>query len=113
MASPKNAHAMSTYFGQGFSDKYGHGAKFNRNKARWSWDNILMDLSVKETEELVDYYFTTPSQNTHSLDWFFFNYDKLLDAKTKMIADRDALKLLRERSQERTEEWRRRNSDKH
>lgn len=110
MASPKQAHTLSSYFGQQYKEYYGYEQQFNRNKARWSWDNILMDLSVDETKALLDYYFTTVSTNGHSLDWFFYNYDKLAEAKGKSDKDSVALKAIRERSRLRTEEWRNKNS---
>lgn len=110
MTSPKQAHTLSSYFGQQFKKKYGFEHKFNRNKARWSWDNILMDMTLTETKDLIDYYFTTVSPNGHTLEWFFYNYDKLAEAKEKMDADRQRLAVIREATRRRTEEWRKKNS---
>jgi hypothetical protein len=106
MTSPKQAHTLSTYFGKKFKEKYGFEHKFNRNKARWSWDNILMDMTLSETQDLIDYYFGTINPSGHTLEWFFYNYDKLAEAKEKTDADRKALAILREQSKQRAEEWR-------
>lgn len=106
MSTPKQAHILSHHFGQAFKKKYGFDHKFNRNKARWSWDNILMDMTMDETKALIDYYFTTISPNGHTLEWFFYNYDKLAEAKEKVDEDRRALAEIRERTRIRTEEWR-------
>lgn len=110
MTSPKQAHTLSTYFGQQFKSKYGFDHRFNRNKARWSWDNILMDMTLTETKDLIDYYFTTVSPNGHTLEWFFYNYDKLAEAKEKTDADQKSLALIREASKKRAEEWRKKKS---
>lgn len=110
MTTPKQAHALSTYFGKKFKERYGYEQKFNRNKARWSWDNLLMDYTLDETKALIDYYFETVSPNNHNLDWFFYNYDKLAEAKEKTDADRKRLEVIREASRKRSEEWRKKNS---
>lgn len=101
---------MSSYFGQQYKEKYGYDHRFNRNKARWSWDNILMDMTLTEAKELIDYYLTTVSPNGHTLEWFFYNYDKLAEAKEKTDADRKRLALIREATRLRTEEWRKKQS---
>ena len=110
MATPKQAHTLTTYYGNKYKEKYGFEAKTNRYKARWGWDAILMDMSEKDTKSLVDYYFTTISPNGHDLDWFFYNYDKLAEAKEKSDADAKAQAVIRERTRRATEEWRKKNS---
>lgn len=111
MSTPKQAHTLSTYFGNKFKGKYGYEHKFNRNKARWSWDNILMDMTMDEAKALIDFYFTTANTSGHSLEWFFYNYDKLAEAKEKTDEDRAALARIREQSRIRTEEWRKKHGN--
>lgn len=106
MATPKQAHALVTYFGKKYKAKYGFAPKVNRYSARWGFDSILMDMSNSDAEELIDYYFMTVSPSGHALDWFFYNYEKLSEAKEKTDADRKSLADIRERTRKRTEEWR-------
>jgi hypothetical protein len=106
MATPKQAHTLVSYFGKQYKAKYGFDPKVNRYKARWGFDAILMDMSVDEAKALIDYYFGTVSPSGHDLDWLFYNYDKLAEAKEKTDADRAALAVLREQSKKRAEEWR-------
>lgn len=106
MTAPKQAHILSSYFAQQFKAKYGYDHKFNRNKARWSWDNILMDMTMDEAKSLVDYYMSTVSTNGHTLEWFFYNYDKLEEAKQKVDEDMASLAEIRRRTKISTEEWR-------
>lgn len=110
MATPKQAHALTTYFGQQFKEKYGFEPKLNRYKARWGFDAVLMDMTADDAKALLDYYLSTASPNTHSLEWFFYNYDKLAEAKEKTDEDVAALAEIREQSRIRTEEWRKRRS---
>lgn len=110
MATPKQAHALVTYFGKKSKEKYGFDPKVNRYAARWGFDSILMDMSSKDAEALIDYYFQTVSPNGHSLDWFFYNYEKLAEAKEKTDADRKRLAEIRKATKKRTEEWRQKHS---
>lgn len=110
MATPKQAHALVTYFGKKYKEKYGFDYKANRYAARWGFDSILMDMDVKGAEALIDYYFQTVSPSGHDLTWFFYNYEKLAEAKEKTDADRKAQAIIRERTRVATEEWRKRKS---
>lgn len=106
MATPKQAHALTTYFGQQYVEKYGYKPKLNRYSARWGFDSILMDMSSKDVKALIDYYFQTLSPNGHTLDWFFYNYERLAEAKEKTDADRERLAKIRKATKARAEEWR-------
>lgn len=110
MATPKQAHALVTYFGQQYKKKYHVDPKLNRYAARWGFDSMLMDMSETEVKGLIDYYLATVNPSGHTLDWFFYNYEKLAEAKEKTDADRAALAEIRERTRKRTEEWRARKS---
>jgi hypothetical protein len=108
MATPKQAHALVTYFSQQYEKKYGIKPSVNRYAARWGFDSILMDTDTVGAKALIDYYFETISTNGHSLEWFFYNYEKLETAKRKRDEDAAARAVLREQSRVRTEEWRKR-----
>lgn len=110
MATPKQAHALVTYFGQQYKKKYGIDPKVNRYAARWGFDSILMDMTADETKGLIDYYLTTLSPSGHTLDWFFYNYEKLAEAKERRDDDAASLARIRKETQRRTEEWRARKS---
>lgn len=106
MATPKQAHALTSYFVAKSKGRYGLAPKVNRNTARWNWDGMLEDMTEAEARELIDYYFTTQSTNGHTLDWFFYNYDKLLDTKKVIDADQELSARIREDTKRRVEEWR-------
>lgn len=106
MATPKEAHTLVSYFGKQYKAKYGIEPRVNRYKARWGFDAMLMDMKVEDCKSLLDYYLQTASPNGHDLEWLFYNYEKLAEAKEKTDADRAALAVLREQSRARVEEWR-------
>lgn len=108
MATPKEAHALVSYFGKQYKERYGIQPKLNRYTARWGFDPILMDMSSEDIKGLIDYYFETVSTNGHALNWFFSNYEKLADAREKRDQDEASLRRIREETRKRTEEWRKR-----
>lgn len=110
MATPKQAHAMVSYFGKKYKEKYAIEPRLNRYSARWGFDSVLMDMSEAEAKALVDYYFETQSLNGHSLEWFFYNYEKLAESMANRDEDAASLAAIREQSKRRAEEWRKKKS---
>lgn len=108
MAKPtaQQCHAMTSYYKKAFQEKYKYEPNVNRNTARWNWEGILTDMPASKAKELVDFYFSTTSQKQHSLDWFFYNYDKLIESLSDLEKDRLRRKQLREESEKRAAEWR-------
>lgn len=110
MATPKQAHALVTYFGQKYKEKYAVAPKANRYAARWGFDSLLMDLTTDEVKALIDYYFETINPSGHTLDWFLYNYEKLAEAMENRDEDAASLARIREQTKRRTEEWRNKKS---
>lgn len=106
MADAKTCHALTTYYLNGYQGKYGQKPVVNRNKARWGFDSVLEDLKPAAVMKLIDFYFSTSSTTRHSLEWFFYNYDKLIEKKAEYDRDEADRKKLREESRLRVEEWR-------
>lgn len=106
MATREQAHTMVSYYAKKYKETYKVKPAMNRYAARWGFDDVITDMSVDEAKALVDYYFTTISTNGHSLDWFFYNYEKLAVAMEKANEDRARLAKIREETKRRTEEWR-------
>lgn len=105
MPDAKTSHAMVSYFAAQYKKKYGKAPIMNRYAARWGFDSMLRDMPQAEVKSLVDYYFTTNSPNGHQLDWFFYNYEKLMRTKLDFDADQEELAKIREATRKRTEEW--------
>lgn len=110
MPTAKQAHTLVSHFVKCYEKKYGEKPVINRYSARWGFDAVLMEVSEKETKELIEYYFLTASANNHQLDWFFYNYDKLIIAKRRDDADIEETARIRANTQARVEEWRKKKS---
>lgn len=99
---------MTSYYVKKFQGRYGETADpvINRYAAKWGWEALLSDYNMVVAKELVDYYFTTASTNRHKLDWFFYNYEKLIKAMAEGKEDRAHRQKLMEESKARAERWR-------
>lgn len=102
----QQCHAMTTYYSKKYSEVTGKSTVVNRNKARWGFESVLMDFSPVETRELIDYYLE--HYNTPSIDWFLFNYDKVVVAKQEHNEKEKVAEKRRQQTAERLEEWRNR-----
>lgn len=106
MATAKDCHALTSHYIKVYTSKYGTKPVVNRNTARWGFDSILYDMTVKEAYDLVDYYLETNSSVDHSLQWFFNNYDRLLTHREDAKKDAEHRRRVRQESEQRVKEWR-------
>lgn len=112
MVTAKDCHALITYYEKKFKEKYNTAAVVNRNTAKWGFDTILKGMSPQETKELLDYWFSIDTQNRHRIDWFFYNYEKLIDARAAQSEDGILRQHLRSESEDRVRKWRERRGNK-
>lgn len=111
MVSAHDAHALVSYFKKAYTNKYGVEPSLNRYKARYGAESVLMDMDAEVAKELIEFYFTTPSQNAHSIDGFFYNYEKLLTSMEAKKVDDARREEIRSATRERTEQWNARRSE--
>jgi hypothetical protein len=102
----KDCHELTSYYAKVFKEKYGSAPNVNRHTARWGFDSVLQGMSKQEAKDLLDFYFETPSERKHNLDWFFYNYDKLVESKSDVEETRQQYQRLMEESKIRAEAWR-------
>lgn len=108
MAKPtaQQCHAMTTYFVKQYESVLGRATVVNRNKTRWGFEAILMDFTAEQTKSLIDYYlehYASPN-----VEWFLFNYDKVVEAKQDQEERQKTAAKRREETARRLEEWRNR-----
>lgn len=102
----QQCHALTSYYAKQYEEKLGKPAVYNRNKARWSWDSILMDYSPGQVRVMVDFYIEHwPEPN---LEWFFYNYEKVDSAIADHNQEEQIRRHRREMTQKRLDEWRER-----
>lgn len=106
MATAKDCHEMTSYYEKLYKAHYKSAPNVNRVTARWNFDSVLKSLSKAETKSLLEFYFTTASTVRHDLEWFFYNYNKLIKSMEETEVDRAHRQKLMEESKKRSERWR-------
>lgn len=101
-------HAMTTYYVNTYNEYFDRAPRVNRNKARWGWDGILQDMSATEAKSLVDFWLSDKSAANQDLEWFFYNYDKLMELRDEQARQYARRKALMEESRKRAAEWKER-----
>lgn len=102
----QQCHAMTTYFVNACREATGKTPVVNRNTAKPGWKGMLIDFSVPEARDIVDYYVS--HYEDPRLVWFLYNYDKVVTEKREADENRAAQQKRRHETQERLEEWRKR-----
>lgn len=101
----QDCHVLITYFAKVYREKYGNSPVINRYRARYGFESVLMDMPMDEAKSLIDFYFVTVSTNRHSLDWFFNNYDKIINNRNEFEVEQERRKQQRLETQERVARW--------
>lgn len=105
-AKAAECHALTTYYIKKYKEKYGIAPVVNRNVAKIQFENMLMDYNSEEIRNLIDFFFTTESSNSHKISTLFYGYDKLVDAMRLHDQDVAFREKLKEETKRRAEEWR-------
>lgn len=105
MATAAECHKLTDFYKKIYKAKYGVGPKINQYSARWGFDAMLRDMPATEIKNLLEYYLLTSSPNSHSLDWLFYNYEKVREAHEVAVEDAKRRVELRAASKKRAEEW--------
>ena len=108
MATPTKVqiNALMTFFIKCYVGKYGAAPKdFNRNREKWGFSDMIVDLSVSRAQDVIQYYFET-SRFSHPVRHLLYNYDKFSQDMQDAIEDKIKLAELRAESKIRVEQWR-------
>lgn len=58
----------------------------NRHREKWAMNDVIESVGYDRARELLEYYFHV-NNSGHSLQWFFYNFDRLDDMKRKLEED--------------------------
>lgn len=103
--TPQQCHALITHYIARYEEVVGSKPSLNRNKARWGFESILMDHSAEESRSIIDYFLDHYEPN---IDWFLWNYEKVVEAREEYVKNQDAINHRREETQKRLDAWRER-----
>jgi hypothetical protein len=89
MAKPtaQACHAMTSYYIGRYTETRGHAPIVNRNKARYTFEGLLMDYTSTEVKQIIDYFI---EHYERDLEWFNYNYEKVVKARQEALAEKFA-----------------------
>lgn len=86
MAKPTPAQrtALTEYYMKSYEAEHGHAPIVNRNKANFTMDALLRDLTKADAQSLLDYFIVHYDKD---LEWFNYNYEKVIVAQQEYLQE--------------------------
>lgn len=82
------AKTLLDYYSKKYLAAYREKPVINFYRERWGMEEIAKSVGVVGAKELIDYYFTLTKWH-HPLDYFYRNYDKLLETMELRRRDKE------------------------
>lgn len=98
------ANKLLDYFKKKAKEIHGVDVVINRNKSKYAIAEMLADLSVKQVQDLIDYYMHT--YNEPNVNEFCYEYDTIHKEMVTDQQDTIERKSLAEETRRRVEEFR-------
>ena len=83
--------------------KYNKTPIVNRHREKWAMNDVLESVGYDRAKELLEYYFRI-NKPGHTLQWFFYNFDKLDEVMIKLQQDKERRAFLLEQTKKMVEE---------
>ncbi len=103
------ASKLITLYTKLYKDKYDKTILINRVKMKWLVGDVIESMGgYGETVAILNYYFNT-GKDGHPLDWFCYNFDRLVKMEQEIKDDLEHQAKVRAETKKRREEWEARN----
>lgn len=98
----KQEYVLLSLYSKLFKDRYGRSPTINKYRERWGMLDAIDSIGYDSVEECLKYYFHT-NVDAHSLNYFFNNFDKILEAMNAKKQDAERRAMLMEETRRRVE----------
>ena len=98
------AYALLSYYAKLYKDRYGVSPTINKYKEKWAASSILEDYGKETSHKVLEYYFKMQKEG-HPLNWFYNNFDVLLDRINESEKDQQLRKERRAQTALLRQEW--------
>ena len=72
-----------------YYDRYSKSIVLNKYKEKWGMKSLVEDYGAESVEKVLEYYFKKSSKDGHPLNWFYNNFDILLEASNNLDRDNE------------------------
>ncbi len=103
MSTRQQAQTLINLFERLWEKKYGREYKGNRHADQWGFRDMIDDLGLKRSKEVIRYYFNLASPD-HSRQWLIYNYQVVSTQLDDVNADKELRRKLMEQTKKMIEE---------
>ena len=86
-----------------YKEKYNKAAPINKFREKWAMQDVIDSVGFDKAVDLINYYFSLEKFG-HPLQFFYYNFDKMEQARVELQKDIEARRLLREHTKKMVEE---------
>jgi len=86
-----------------YKDRYNKPATINKFREKWAMQDVIDSVGFDKAIDLMNYYFSLDKFG-HPLQFFYYNFDKMEQARTELQKDIEARRLLLEHTKKMVEE---------
>jgi len=103
VANNREPYILMTAYQNLYKDKYGKVATINKFREKWAMQDVIDSVGFEKANDLLHYYFTLEKAG-HPLQFFYYNFDKMDNARIELQKDFETRRLLREATKKMVEE---------
>lgn len=100
----KPGYVLIDKYCKAYEKKYGSKPVMNRFKRQWGFTDMATDLGLKESEEIIEYFFSIHRRPPRVED-LLNNYENLKELRDAEIVDLEHRRAVRERTRKMVQDW--------
>lgn len=86
-----------------YKERYGKMPNLNKFREKWAMQDVIDSVGFQKANDLLHYYFSL-EKTGHPLQFFYYNFDKMENARIELQKDIETRRLLRESTKKMVEE---------
>jgi len=103
VANNKEPYILMTLYQNLYKDRYNKPATINKFREKWAMQDVIDSVGFDKAIDLMNYYFSLDKFG-HPLQFFYYNFYKIEQARTELQKDIEARRLLLEHTKKMVEE---------
>jgi hypothetical protein len=103
MANSREPYVLMTLYQNLYIEKYKKPATLNKFREKWAMQDVIDSVGLDKAIDLMNYYFSLEKFG-HPLQFFYYNFDKMENARNELQKDIETRRRLRENTKKMVEE---------
>ena len=103
MANSREPYVLMSLYQNLYTEKYKKPATINKFREKWAKQDVIDSVGMDKAVDLMNYYFSLEKFG-HPLQFFYYNFDKMEQARSELRKDAEARRLLMQNTKKMVEE---------